>query len=221
MEVILLILYSGFHDKTKDDFQAFTKGLTIDDSIVLLLQGGKGCEKYLANYIDPIERNCKSKIIVVAPDNDIRFIDDQKIEIVETASAVFVGGGDTELYRELYCTAEISNAIIRLHKNGKTIAGISAGSIILNDQVYDKASGKMNKGLGLVDNVFVFPHFEEEKYAYDMITFLRNNPGKVGYGLENNSYLIFDNERGIKINGNGLAYQGTCIDEEIKIRIMP
>jgi cyanophycinase-like exopeptidase len=218
--VVVVVFYSGFHDRTKDDFQAFTKGLTSEDSIVLLLQGGNGYEKYLGNYYDPIERNCKSKIIVIAPDNGKRYIDDQKIEIIKSASAVFIGGGDTELYRELYCTTKVADAIKALYSNGKTIAGLSAGSIILNDEVYEKATGKMNRGIGLVNNTFVFPHFEEESYAYEMITFLRNNPGKTAYGLENNSYLAFDTENGMQINGNGKVYKGKYIDKEIRIRIL-
>ncbi len=220
MEVVVVVLYSGFHERTKDDFQAFTKGLTGDDSIVILLQGGNGYEKYLGNYYDPIEYNCKSKIIVIAPDNGKTYIDDSKIDIIKSASAVFIGGGDTELYRELYCTTKIADAIRGLYSKGKTIAGLSAGSIILNNEVYDNATGKMNRGIGLVNNVFVFPHFEEESYAYEMITFLRNNPSKIGYGLENNSYLSFDIENLMQINGNGTVYEGKYSDEEVRIRIL-
>jgi cyanophycinase-like exopeptidase len=220
VEVVVVVLYSGFHERTKDDFQAFTKGLTGDDSIVVLLQGGNGYEKYLGNYYDPIERNCKSKIIVIAPDNGKKYIDDSKIDIIKSASAIFIGGGDTELYRELYCTTKITDAIRGLYSKGKTIAGLSAGSIILNDEVYDKATGKRNRGIGLVNNVFVFPHFNEESYAYELITFLRNNPGKTAYGLENNSYLTVDAQNGMLINGNGKVYKGKYIDEEIRIRIL-
>jgi cyanophycinase len=217
----MILLYSGFGENAVDNFATFTNGLNENDTIALLLQGGNGFEKYLASYFSPIEQNCKAKIEVIAPRNESLNINAEDIEVIRKASAVFIGGGETEKYREIYCTKIIRELLYQKQNEGKAIAGLSAGSIILNNEIYNRETGKMNSGLGLIENTFIFPHLEEESYAYEMIKFIENNMNKKAYGLENDSFLkIESNGNTIKM-GKGKAYMCSSNKNEIYIRNMP
>ena len=79
----------------------------------------------------------------------------------------------------------------------------------------------MNPGLGLVANTFIFPHLEEESYAYEMIKFIETNANKKAYGLENDSFLKIENNGNIIKMGNGKTYMCSGNKNEIYIRNMP
>jgi cyanophycinase len=217
----MILLYSGFGEDVISNFSTFTNGLNENNTIALLLQGGNGFEKYLASYFSPIEQNCKAKIEVIAPRNESLNISTKDIEVIRNASAVFIGGGETDIYREIYCTKTIQELLHQKQNEGKAIAGLSAGSIILNNEIYNRETRKMSSGLGLVENIFVFPHLEEESYAYEMIKFVENNTNKTAYGLENDSFLKIEGNGKIIKMGKGKAYICSRKENEIYIRNMP
>ena len=217
----MILLYSGFGEEVVSNFAIFTNGLSANDKIALLLQGGNGFEKYLASYFSPIEQSCKAQIKVIAPRSGSRDISIDDIEVINEASAVFIGGGETDKYREIYCTKIVRELLHQKQKEGKTIAGLSAGSIILNDEVFNKETGEMSFGLGLVENTFVFPHLEEETYAYEMIKFVEKNLYKMAYGLENDSFLKIEGNQDIRKMGKGKAYMCSSNGNEIFIKNLP
>ena len=217
----MILLYSGFGENAASNFAAFANGLNENDTIALLLQGGNGFEKYLASYFSPIEQNCKAKIEVISPKNESLNISSEDIEVIRKASAVFIGGGETSKYCEIYCTKIVRELLNQKQNEGKTIAGLSAGSIILNDEVFNKETGEMSFGLGLVENTFVFPHLEEETYAYEMIKFVEKNLYKMAYGLENDSFLKIEGNQDIRKMGKGKAYMCSSNGNEIFIKNLP
>ena len=217
----MILLYSGFGENAASNFAAFANGLNENDTIALLLQGGNGFEKYLASYFSPIEQNCKAKIEVISPKNESLNISSEDIEVIRKASAVFIGGGETSKYCEIYCTKIVRELLNQKQNEGKTIAGLSAGSIILNNEIYNRETKKMSSGLGLIENIFVFPHLEEESYAYEMIKFVENNTNKTAYGLENDSFLKIERNGKITKMGKGKAYVCSSNEKEIYIRNMP
>ena len=202
----MIYLYSGFSDDFVEDIRDFLNGTYGKASeITLLLQGGPGYENYLDDYYAPLKNNGVNKIEIVIPSGNDDFIDEEGIEKIENADFLFIGGGYTPKYAKLYCTDRIRQIIRDKAESGINIAGLSAGSIITNDKVYDESIEIM--GLGLINNAFIFPHFEEDQYSYDLIKFILKNKNAVAYGLETNAYLKISGSGSIEKKGKGRAFR--------------
>ncbi len=129
------------------------------------------------------------------------------IEIIRQSESIFIGGGYTPRYAELYVIEEITKIIKEKFIKGINIAGLSAGSLIMNDIV--KSDNKTFNGLGLVRNMNIYPHFEDEKYGYNMIKDVIENIGICCYGIETDAYLEIDNKGNINKKGKGKVYKAT------------
>jgi len=202
----MIYLYSGFSDDFVEDIRDFLIGPYGEASeVTLLLQGGTGYENYLDYYYAPLKKNGINKIEIVIPLGNDDFIDEEGIRKIENAEFLFIGGGYTPKYAKIYCTDRIRQIIRDKAEAGKNIAGLSAGSIIMNDKIYNE-SIEIN-GLGLVKNTFIFPHFEEDQYSYDLIKFILDNKNVVAYGLETNAYLKISGSGSIEKRGKGRAFR--------------
>jgi cyanophycinase len=204
----MLYLYSGFSPDFEENIKHFLfSNNTLVDSVTLLLQGGPGYENYLDSYIEPIKYYGVKNINIIVPMNNRNEIEKNDIEIIRQSDSVFIGGGYTPRYAELYGTEEITKIIKEKFMKGINIAGLSAGSLIMNDIV--KSDNKTFNGLGLVRNMNIYPHFEDEKYGYNMIKDAIENLGMCCYGIETNAYLEINNKGNINKKGNGKVYKAT------------
>lgn len=112
------------------------------------------------------------------------------IDLISWADLVFIFGGDTRKYHRYYCTKAISRALREGYQHhGKSIAGMSAGALLLprraiiwGSEVSAKGSDlplqlqakvardrrcngdvefRLGRGFGLVDHIMVDVHFTE------------------------------------------------------------
>ena len=201
-------MYSGFSDDFVENIKPFlfVQNILVD-SVTLLLQGGPGYENYLDSYIEPIKYYGVKNINIVVPMNNSNGISKNDIEIIRQSDSIFIGGGYTPRYAELYGIEEITKIMKEKFIKGFNIAGISAGSLIMNDSV--KSDDRIFNGLGLVRNMNIYPYFEEEQYGYNMIKDAIENIGMCCYGIETNAYLEIDNKGNIKKKGNGKVFKAT------------
>jgi len=204
----MLYMYSGFSDDFVENIKPFlfVQNILVD-SVTLLLQGGPGYENYLDSYIEPIKYYGVKNINIVVPMNNSNGISKNDIEIIRQSDSIFIGGGYTPRYAELYGIEEITKIMKEKFIKGFNIAGISAGSLIMNDSV--KSDDRIFNGLGLVRNMNIYPYFEEEQYGYNMIKDAIENIGMCCYGIETNAYLEIDNKGNIKKKGNGKVFKAT------------
>ena len=56
----------------------------------------------------------------------------------------------------------VFEALRRAFAAGAVVAGAGAGAMVLTDPMVDPRGGALTLGLGLVDNLTVFPHFGDE-----------------------------------------------------------
>jgi cyanophycinase len=138
-------------------------------TIALLLQGGRGWEKYVPEYTQPWTRRGVSRYYAIAPDeneNENGTLDLDKVSSkLRQASGIFIGGGHTPTYHRLYATEPIRSLIRERYDEGVPIAGVSAGALIAPeicalypDETQDSAL-EIVTGLGLVSDVIVGVHF--------------------------------------------------------------
>jgi len=211
-------MYSGFSDDFVSNIKSFLYANNkLVESVALLLQGGPGYENYLDSYIEPIKYYGVNSINIIVPINNSNKIGKNDIEVIRQSDSIFIGGGYTPKYVELYGNDEITKIITEKFIKGNNIAGLSAGSLIMNDTV--KSDNKILNGLGLVKNMNIYPHFEEEKYGYNMIKDVIENIGMCCYGIETNAYLEIDNNGNINKKGTGKVYRAINISKG-KVELM-
>lgn len=202
----MLFLYSGFGPGFTKNIKNFTDNIKGQKKLALLLQGGDGYEKYIDNYLKPLNTNGVVDIEVVVPENRETYISQTSIDIISNADAIFIGGGSTEIYCSLYCTEELKRILHSKYTQSIPFAGLSAGSKIMNDLVHLDHCKETKEGLALVREIQIFPHFEENSYAYKAITYCLKNSESKAYGLETDSYLAISNNNTIHKNGDGKVF---------------
>ena len=157
---------SGILDAVAECFVAAAGGTNA--AIALLLIGGEGWERYVPRYSEPWEARGVRRVEVIVPGEDGR-LDLPAAEVrLREATGIFIGGGRTAAYRELYATEPIRSLIRERHRQGVPVAGLSAGAMIAPEVCMLRPSlrnpgevSRIVQGLGLVRDLVVEVHFSE------------------------------------------------------------
>jgi cyanophycinase len=137
-------------------------------TVALLLMGGEGWEGYVPRYMAPWEARGVRRVEVIVPKED------GKLDLIEVgrqlgeATGIFIGGGHTARYHELYATEPVRSLVRERHQEGVPVAGLSAGAMIAPQVCLLRPSPRnpdecfrIVEGLGLVRELVVEVHFTE------------------------------------------------------------
>lgn len=115
-------------------------------------------------------------------------------DILRSADAVFVGGGDVELAMQALVEKSITSILLDIHERGKLFFGISAGSIMLAKEWVrwkdpnDDSTAELFPCLGLAP-VICDTHGEADNWE-ELKTALRlKQEGAFGYGITSGTCL--------------------------------
>lgn len=119
-------------------------------------------------------------------------------EKIKGAGLIYLSGGDPTYLAETLRDSLIWNAIVNEWQKGASLAGCSAGAMALTTWVPKMRIkiGKNNedvKGLGLLPNIRVIPHFDRMLgWIPDIITryLLNTPPGVTLVGIDENTALV-------------------------------
>ena len=119
-------------------------------------------------------------------------------EKIKGAGLIYLSGGDPTYLAETLRDSLVWNAIVNEWQNGASLAGCSAGAMALTTWVPKMRIkiGKNNedvKGLGLLPNIRVIPHFDRMLgWIPDIITryLLNTPPGVTLVGIDENTALV-------------------------------
>ena len=220
MEFYVIILYSGFGDGFKETINIFSSEVKGKKRVALLVQGGSGYEKFLGHYIQPLTDSGITDIRIIAPHETLKkdFVNDA-IEEIRFADGIFIGGGQTEKYREIYFSSPIGEAIKAKYEEGIPIAGLSAGSILMTERFLDEESGEILSGFGFAKGISITPHFDEEFQLPRLVQEIEKLK-TVGFGMENDAVLRIGKEGKIECLGTGRSWKlsiGTGKKYELEI----
>jgi cyanophycinase len=81
---------------------------------------------------------------------------------VARARFVYLAGGSPLHLRAALKKSAVFDALRAAWLGGAVVAGAGAGAMVLTDPMVDPRGGALTLGLGLVDNLTVFPHFGDE-----------------------------------------------------------
>lgn len=141
-----------------------------------------------------------SRISFLAPNINDRYAPPDTSDLLRQASGILVLGGNAHFYQKMYATPEISKIVEEKYLSGIPYAGISAGAIL-------------SLNYKLLENVALKPHFSEKKRFNELISKMKKNKVKYGFGLDDNISLIISDNTKIKCLGKDSFYLFTRQDQ--------
>lgn len=88
------------------------------------------------------------------------------VETIRSARFLYLSGGSPMHLRSVLKDTPAWEALVEAWHSGATVAGSSAGAMVLGDSMVDPRGGALTLGLGLIDHIAVLPHYDawsEEK----------------------------------------------------------
>lgn len=79
---------------------------------------------------------------------------------VRDARCIYLAGGSPMHLRSVLKDSPVWTALVAAWQDGATVAGSSAGAMVLCDPMVDPRGGALTLGLGLVEQLAVIPHHE-------------------------------------------------------------
>jgi cyanophycinase len=185
---ILFLLGSGkAFEITAEEFVPAAGGSKA--SIVLLLYSNNDkTPKYVAEYAAPWLKRGVVRYDVVMPDvSGVLDIEAARRKI-SSATGIFIGGGTTERYRELFATAPLAQLIRDRYELGVPVAGCSAGAMITTDHCphYNDAEelDGFRPGLGLLRDIMIGVHFSERGVRRFLLAEMKLAGVRQGLGID-------------------------------------
>jgi len=142
-----------------------------------------------------LERPDASKAKILAP--------------LREATLVMFSGGDQLRLSSLLGGTPLHHLLMERYGDGCIVAGTSAGAAVLPEamifqnngfRLYRKGGLEMTMGLGLIRNVIFDTHFVSRSRISRLVHAVATNPSLLGFGLEENTALVIeDEERGYAI----------------------
>lgn len=148
---------------------------------------------------------------------DLRSPDDantpEAVERILQADGIFMSGGDQRrLMDTLWETAAARAMHTAFHLRGCCIAGTSAGAAVMSRQMLAigaatklprKDTVTLDIGLGFVNHAIVDQHFSERRRLSRLLSALAQRPDMLGVGIDEDTALLIERQRGIEIIGQG------------------
>src|SRR5690606_31839500 len=122
-------------------------------------------------------------------------------EILQAATGIFVGGGDTPTYHRLYATGPVADLIRRRYEQGVPIAGVSAGAMVLMEQCVflpeetPEQTLQVVPGLVLVRHLIIGVHYSEQNALPDMVEAMVQTRTERGMGIDDAACAVYDHGR--------------------------
>jgi cyanophycinase len=138
------------------------------------------------------------------------------MRILEGATGVFFTGGD-----QLKITSQVGDTpmysrVQEIYEQGGVIAGTSAGASAMSETMLVANNGDasyriksallMAPGLGLAQDMLIDQHFAERGRMSRLIGAVTQNPRVLGIGIDEDTALILERNRGFRVLGAGAVY---------------
>ena len=168
--------------------------------IALLILRREGWEEYLPRYTKIWKDIGVKNISIILPDEKGNLDQQSTLAILDKATGIFIGSGDSEKYYHYYGTGEIRSKIRDRYFSGVPVAGCSAGALlipetcILSPNDTKEGKPKVHEGLGLLKNLAVSVHFSEWNDRPYIEKAMRELSISKGYGIDEEACVLFENE---------------------------
>jgi len=133
------------------------------------------------------------KNVVIIHTRDRKIADsDEFVKPLNSASAVWIGGGSQSKIAAAYLGTQTEEALYRVQKRGGVIGGTSAGAAVMSKIMI--ASGSPNPiiktGFDLLKDAIVDQHFVKRKRQSRLESAVKSHPRLTGYGIDEGTALV-------------------------------
>jgi cyanophycinase len=137
---------------------------------------------------------------------------------LESASAVWIGGGLQQNLAELYVDTPVETQLIRLLKRGGTIGGSSAGAAIQTKAMLfgGTVQPQVGRGFDLLPGAIVDQHFLKRNRLRRLIDAIRRHPELIGYGIDEGTALIANRGK-LRVVGRSYVLRVQVVDGALQI----
>lgn len=112
----------------------------------------------------------------------------QWLDLLNSATGVWINGGDQERLESLYAGTPIEEAIRSVVERGGIVGGSSAGAAIATKVMISR--GTQRTGFDLLPGAIVDQHFLKRNREERLLRILETNPGLFGVGIDEGTSLI-------------------------------
>jgi len=194
--------------------------------IALLFPGVGDPNRFLPMYRDPWIALGASEVLLVVPTDGQ--LGPEALSALRTCTGIFMCGGPTPIYRQVYATGEAREIIRERHQAGVPYGGVSAGALLAAERCpvwgdrLTTASGNVitlrgaedgcstellvDSGLGLVSDFYTEPHFAELGGFPRAVAALAQMGISRAAGIDNPICLEIRDEREALVHGRGRCY---------------
>jgi cyanophycinase len=143
--------------------------------------------------------------------------------IAETTLFMFGGGNQLRLSSLIGGTPLHRALVERYRSGGCVVAGTSAGAAVIPEvmifqnnrfRLFRKGGIEMTKGLGLIHDTIFDTHFVQRSRISRLVHAVATNPALLGFGIEENTGLIIEDETTARVVGAGtvIVVDGSAIE---------
>jgi cyanophycinase len=127
----------------------------------------------------------------------------ENVAPVSEARCIYLAGGSAMHLRSVLKDSPVWDALVSAWQAGATVAGSSAGAMVLCDPMVDPRGGALTLGLGLLEQVAVIPHHETWSEDKSKRTLHIAPKGLPIVGVDERTALVRDPEGGWSVTGVG------------------
>jgi cyanophycinase len=213
-----LIIIGGHEDKKCD--QNILKQVVEDSkkyggSIAVVTVASQEPKKMAEEYIKAFHDLGVSKVEIINIRERGEAEKESNVEKINKAGAIFFTGGD-----QMRITSQIGDSLVfqtmqKCLKNGKTIAGTSAGAAAMPETMIVSGDGdvsnsmssmSMAPGLAFAKGLVIDSHFSERGRINRLLTAVVQNPKNLGLGIDENTAVVMEGEERFRVLGSGAVY---------------
>jgi cyanophycinase len=142
--------------------------------------------------------------------------DQQREQLLRTASGIFFTGGDQLRITSLFGGSELCVIMRERYAHGLMVAGTSAGASVLSETMLVAGPGddshrmgdalRMAPGLGLTRDFTIDQHFAQRGRLSRLVGAVAQNPRILGVGIDEDTAIIAREGVGFEVVGNGAVY---------------
>ncbi|MBN2834392.1 MAG: Type 1 glutamine amidotransferase-like domain-containing protein [Candidatus Delongbacteria bacterium] len=216
-----LYLYGGLTDNFKTTLEPFVVSSGGKDAkIVVLLQGSEGWEKYIDGYKKPIETYGVKNISFIVPEKNSLKISDENLERIKESTGIFIGGGNTSLYIDIYCYEKVGTIIKDKYYDGCPYAGLSAGAILTVEEFCNEKyhANKSYQAYGLLKEILIVPHFIERNGFKELNDQFDKFSYNKAFGINEDICIEVIDEKICKVFGKSEAYFISKVENMINLK---
>lgn len=224
-----LFLFGGRADNFEVTSQPFIQaaGGRHAQIALLLASGNPGWDRNLAWYRDPWLRAGVQRVVPIYPHADQSSLDDAALAQLARCTGIFMCGGDTRLYHQVYAHGAAREVVHNAYQAGVPYGGLSAGALITpaacsiwgdhltraNNTLSLRGSEDgcdaellIGSGLGFLRELIVEAHFSEAGGFPRLVAAMEEAQVPYGLGFDDPICVQIVNERYVQVSGQGRAY---------------